>query len=152
MQNSGLRPYFIKETTISSLINAAFSFMFAHAAFGGVDLVTKQELVINAIPQSLFVTFFGVLVPTLLTQRRVKANKIRMLPIRTILLPQNLLFRALVLAIPVALIGGGLHLIATNVLALDEVAGNSAVIWQTIYGAILAWVVTPLGLFIELSK
>ena len=152
MDDASVRKFIIRETGIATLFNMAFSFGFAYLFFKGLEEIPQNTLVIDAIPQSFAVTFFGVLVPSLMTRGKIRAGKLESLPARKSLLPANLFLRVITMAAIAAVAGALLHLLVLRGLQVDQLAQKAALIYKPIYGALLTWVVTPVGLLALLRQ
>jgi len=151
MAEANIRKYIITESVISMLFNAAFSFGFTYFIFSGQQFIPGSELIMDALPQSFFVTFFGALVPTLITRARLRAGKISPQPYRKNFLPDNALLRAINMGILVGIAGFACHFLLLTALAIDSLALSTTLAYKTIFGAILAWIVTPWALHISFT-
>ena len=145
------RKYVITESVISMLFNAAFSFVFTYLVFRGQVSIPNSELVIDALPQSFFVAFFGALVPTMVTRARLRAGKISPLPFRKSYLPGNALLRAISMGILFAVAGFAGHFVLLEALGIDSLALGTVLTYKTLYGAALSWLVTPWALQITFT-
>jgi len=146
MSDANLKGLIFRETCIATLCNMAFSFGFAYLFFRGLEQVPQIDLIVDAIPQSFAVTFFGVLIPSLVTRGKIRAGKLVGLPPRRSFLPGNLFLRVITMSAIAAILGGVLHLVVFFGLQIDQLARNTVLFYKPIYGALLTWVVTPIGL------
>jgi len=151
MAEAQLKKYIITESMISMLFNAAFSFGVTYLVLRSQPVVAKSELIIDALPQSFFVTFFGTLVPTLITRARLRAGKITSQPYRKTFLPNNALLRAISMGIMVGLAGYAIHFLVINAVSIESLALSTTLTYKTLYGAALSWVVTPWALKIAFA-
>ena len=150
--DSFLKKHIYKETLISAIINSVFSFGITYLVLGGAEVIEKQELVIDALPQSFFVTFFGVFIPTLLSRKKIKAGAIATLPYQKSFLPNNAFFRAVSMGLMAAIAGWLLHVVVLNGFGIEQLAINPVFVYKTLYGAVLSFVVTPIALLITLKE
>ena len=150
--DTGIRNYVLRETMVSMLINAALSLGFAWLVFGGSSSVERRDLVFDALPQSFFVAFFGALVPTLLATRRIRSNRIGTLPQRRSWLPANTLARGIAIGGLAAVAGILLHALVLYGLRINELGTRTVLVYKPIYGAVLAWIVTPYALLVVLAE
>lgn len=140
--------YIGRETRVSVAINAVFSLAFYIIFFGfsgPVRIGGVGGFEFDFIPQSFAITLMSVLVPGLLTIRKLAAGKLAPEPGKS-LLPQSLFLRALLMAATAALAG------AAGARVISTIWGTAAISWLTgaaikiIYGILLARIVTPIGL------
>jgi len=150
--NSVIKQHLYNETGISAIINSAFSFGITYLLLGANEVVLRQELVIDALPQSFAVTLFGVFIPTLLTRKKIRAGKLATLPFRKIALPANAFFRAVLMGILAAIFGGLLHLVIFFGLQIEALGIATVFVYKTLYGAALSMVVTPIALLLVLQE
>ena len=146
MAGTTVRKYIITESVISMLFNAVFSFGVTYLFFKGQQLIQKSELIVDALPQTFFVTFFGTLVPTLVTRARLRTGRITSQPYRKTLLPNNALPRAISMGIMVSLAGYAVHFLVINALGIETLTLSATLTYKTLYGAALSWLVTPWAL------
>ncbi len=150
--HSLIRQHVIRETLTSTLINSLFSFTITLLLLGGNEVIARQALVIDAIPQSFFVTFFSVLIPTWLTRKKIRGNKLPTLPFRQTWLPFNGFLRAVCFGVIVAIAGAMLHLVVLSVLQVNQLGIGTIYVYKTIYGAMLSVLVTPYALMVALKE
>jgi hypothetical protein len=141
--------YIFTETAISIVINAAISAGFAFVVFGGraeIGLWGPGGLAIDFAPQSFMIALMSVLVPTALTRRRIRTGTLKPgngLPSR---LPRNLVGRALLVALAATTVLGGIA-VAISAAAWAGPLGFATVLpLKIIYGAAVAFIVTPTAL------
>lgn len=142
------RRYLRFEAAIAAVINGVLSAIFVLATFGGRLDVTNAELVRDAAPQTFFVAMFTILVPGLLTRRRIRAGVIAPLPqARGRRVP--IVLRALLVAAGVTVIAVGLH-----AALLPRLHGGwflpGLLLYKVAYGAALGAVIARLTLPSEL--
>lgn len=93
------------------------------------------------LPQSFMIALMGTLVPGVLTRRKLQAGVVAALP-GTTRLPRNLVVRALSLAVASA----ALVVAVTFATQQESLAFAVALTLKVAYGALLAALITPLGL------
>ncbi len=138
------RRYVTTETLISVVINGMISLAFAWLAFGGSSMVTARALLIDAVPQNAMVALMSVLVPGFLTARRLAAGSVAPLVGQTPGWP--LIARAVATAIAAVFLGVLLHAIAFLIWSPPMIPLSTVMVAKTVYGALLAAVVTPIML------
>ena len=112
--------YVAIEVAIGTLIAIAFSAAFTFAIFGGkaqVALWGTAGLAADTVPHTLGVLLPLVLVPTVITRRRLARGVVDALGTRPAWLPRRLLARALLLTLAGLLLGGGAMLVALKLLS-----------------------------------
>jgi hypothetical protein len=152
---SSIRRYVITETTVSICINVLISALFMGLVFGRntwIELWGGHGLAVDFIPQTFMISAMSVLVPTLLTRRRLARGVLVRSPGGRAPLPGNLALRVMVLAIGLTLTLG-----AAGVLILDLFWTRPLHFWEVfpmklVYGGIVALIATPIGLYIALSE
>lgn len=141
-----MRRYIVIETLISMAINAAFSAGFAFLMFGGraeIGLWGPAGLALDFAPQTFVIAMMSVLVPTVLTRRRVRSGALAPGNGAPSRLPDNLLLRAALVALAATIVLGGA---ATALLAATwtgPLTFSAALLLKIIYGALVALAVTP---------
>lgn len=139
------KSYVFKESAISAVINALFSIVFVFLIFypaSHIAVFGADGLVVDAIPQSLAITFMATLIPTLVTRSRKRKGLVTASPECITWLPKNAVLRALTLAIIIALITVAGHFAVFSLLAIESVSFNTAAIAKVIYGAMLGALIT----------
>jgi hypothetical protein len=150
-----LRAYVVKETAISILINAVLSALFVWLMFGGRSQVAvwgAGNLAFDFVPQTFMISLMSVLVPSALTRKRRRAGAIESCEPVLPSLPRNLALRALLLAIVASLV---LATAAALLLAAVSPAPLAmSAVWplKIVYGALVAVIVTPIGLCVALGE
>ena len=142
------RAYIRRETAISMGINAALSLAFYAAVFGRLDPVPVWGLghwVFDFLPQGFMIGLMSTLVPGAVTARRLSRGEVVRLG-RGSRLPRGLFKRAVVIALAgsagsVAVMAAIALISGLQILPM-AVAATLKVGW----GALLALVVTPIGL------
>lgn len=152
MADATIKRYILRETAVTTLFNMAFSFGFAWFFFRKLEQILQKELIVDAIPQSFAVTFFGVLIPTIITRAKIRRGSIAALQYRPSRLPANPLLRAITMGILAAIGGGLLHLLVLRGLQIEYLSIDTTLIYKPVYGALLTWIVTPVGLWIALAE
>jgi len=135
------RHYVTIETLISVAINMAISIGFAWVAFGSSSFVAARAVVFDAAPQSFMIGLMSVVVPGLLTQRRLAKGQIA--PIEGGAVRCPLAARALGTALFVALAGVALHAALLGLIVAHALEFHTVMALKAGYGALLAAVVTP---------
>ncbi|GAB1265301.1 hypothetical protein [Aurantivibrio infirmus] len=137
-----------KHTLVSCIVNALFSMAFFSIFFRGEpSLVLGQmsKLTIDFLPQALFVGFFSTLPPSILTIKELRAGKVSpgsgsMLP-----LPDNLVFRVIVLALLSLIVFGGGTVLILNFVQPITISFTTGVIMKALYGIVLSALITPIA-------
>lgn len=132
------RRYVRTEMIVAAIINAVLSIVFLLIMFGGQQTIAvggRGGLVVDAVPQTLMIVLMSVLVPTLLTRRRLAAGRIAPLT-GTPRWPRNVLLRGMLAATVAAAIAWILHA-ALMPLTGANWAFQTALSFKTAYGAIL---------------
>ncbi|WP_442680885.1 hypothetical protein ACSBM8_06795 [Sphingomonas sp. ASY06-1R] len=146
--------YIRRETRVSMAINAALSLAFYLLFFGlggPVPIGGLGGFAFDFIPQSFAITLMSVLVPGLLTARKLAAGKLAPQPGKSAL-PRSLWLRGLLMASLAALVGaagGGVLMLACGSAWIAWPAGAAI---KIVYGLLLARIVTPLGLIAALRR
>lgn len=143
------RRYLVVETLISVAINGAISFAFAWLMFHASSAVPARALIADSIPQSFMVALMSVVVPALLTSRRLAAGQIAPLPGKAVRYP--LAVRAIAAALAAVSCGLLLHLAVLAMGAPNSIGFTTLLALKVVYGAGLAAIVTPLMLRIALK-
>lgn len=144
------RRYVAVETLISVVINTAISIGFGWLAFGGASSVATRATILDAVPQSFMITLMSVIVPGLLTSRRIAAGRIAPrvgMPVRW-----PLAVRAIAAAVVAALAGPALNAVVLTRWFPNTIGFESLLAIKAVYGAALAAIVTPLMLRYALQK
>jgi hypothetical protein len=138
------RHYVLIETLISVAINTVISIGFVWLAFGGSSSVAVRALILDAVPQSFMITLMSVLVPGMLTARRLKSGRIAAIPSSS--MPWPLGLRALFAAIIAVALGVAVHLVGLSWWSPAAVSFPAVLAIKVAYGAALVAIVTPLML------
>lgn len=146
------KKYIALETLISSIVNGCFSFIFAYLAFQKFSVIHSNQILLDVIPQSLFVTFFAILVPTLITRHRLKKLTISPLSYRSNLWPNHALLRALMGGIAVAVLATGCHFFILKVLPVETFSLHSVLFYKVVYGVALSAMITPKAVLLSLTE
>jgi hypothetical protein len=145
---SGHRGYVAVETAISLAINVALSGAFAWAVFGHravIAVAGASGYAVDFLPQTFMISLMSILVPTLLTRRRLAAGKLAPAAGRP-WAPARLVIRAPVGALAATVVVGGGALLASLWGAPGSLAFGHLLVLKLVYGALVAGLVTPLGL------
>lgn len=149
---SELKGYIYKETAISAGFNAIFSVLFTVLVFSGESPIPRNALVADAGPQSFFVAFFAVFVPTLLTRRRRRSGLGFTVDNRQWPVPYNVFARAILCGLVAALVGVVGHYLLLGVAGMESISFTAALVYKGLYGIALTLLVTPIALCIALSE
>lgn len=160
MAQSTSSRYIRVETAISVGINSVLSavaFLIVFGAEGPVPIWGAGGLVLDGLPQGFMIALMGTLVPGLLTARRLRSGTVEPVPAISdslaARLPKNLVALALTLAVVTALVGTAVFALACLLTARAQVESwTLALIVKIAFGAILALVVTPIGLRAALAR
>lgn len=141
-------PYTIKETLISSIINALFSVAFFTAMFhnepelilGGVTGLTMDFL-----PQTFFVGLFAALPSSLLTLKRLKTGSITPVARKKLPLPNSLPIRIGCLALGSFVFFGGGSVLLLSLLGPIELSFKTALVMKAVFGILITIIITPLA-------
>jgi hypothetical protein len=150
MQISGLsagqRRYIAVEMVISCVVAVLFSAGFTLALFGGqqqVELWGRHGLAIDTVPHTLGILLPAVLVPTLITRRRVSNGKVDGLRSASAWVPRHLLLRTLLLATSGLAVFGGLLVVALELSKVSSLPFATVLVLKIVYGALVALAATP---------
>jgi hypothetical protein len=149
------RKYLLIETLISVIVNSLLSLFFAWVVFGkreNVDLWGPGGFAIDFLPQSFMVALMSMLVPGLLTRRRLRAGKIAPLQGLGLPMPRNMLLRALLMALLAVLVFGSLGVLLSSALWLGPVSVKTVLALKVIYGAVISAPITLVALRAELAQ
>ena len=138
---SAHRRYIVIETLISIAINTMISICIAWLIFGGSASVSPRALVLDAAPQSFMIVLMSVVVPGILTRRRIARGQIA--PIAGPRPRYSLAARAIAMAMISAVAGVALHAVLLGSLTPDVWDLRHAIALKAAYGAALAAAVTP---------
>ena len=124
--NAAQQRYVVIEMAIGTLIAIAFSAAFTFAIFGGkaqVALWGNEGLAADTLPHTLGVLVPLVLVPTLITRRRLARGGVDALGSRPAWMPRRLLPRTLLLTLLGLLLGGGAMVGTLHFLGVESLPG-----------------------------
>jgi len=139
---SAPQKYILKETAISSVINALFSVLFVFVVFGGQSSVSLQGasgLLFDSIPQGIAIGFMGAFFPSFLTRKRIATGALS-LPTRastSSFLPLMPVLRALLFAIAGALVSLAVFAVPTFVIGIATLTFLQVLLLKTLWGALL---------------
>ena len=147
------RRYVAAETAISVVINVALSAAFAWAMFGGRDVIAAggaKGFAVDFLPQTFMISLMSVVVPTLLTRKRLSSGRLDGVEVSRPPLP--LWMRAPLMAITATLLIGGASTLLSPTLAPNGLGFWALLPIKLIYGAVVAILLTPLGLVLALRE
>lgn len=147
-----LSAHLFRETGVSSVVSAVISFVAAWLTFRGEEAVESAAMAFDALPQTFFVALASMLIPALLTARRIRIGRLdpgpRAEPRPTLTLLLSVLCLAAGLALLAWLIQGYL-LALTGQDAWDPLPFLAA---KTTYGGLLAACLTPLAIRFSIRR
>jgi hypothetical protein len=150
-----MRRYIAIETAISVVINVGFSALFFFLVFGRTEQIAlwgPGGFAFDYFPQTFMITLMGVIVPTILTRKRVSAGKVpRRESAFADRLPRNVVLRALLLGAVAAAVLGAVAVLITDSLWSGQPAHSDLRLLKLAYGAVVAAIMTPIGLVAALS-
>jgi hypothetical protein len=141
MMTAAQRRYIMIETLISIAINTMISVCIAWLVFGGSASVARRALVLDAAPQSFMIVLMSVVVPGVLTRRRMARGQIA--PIAGPRPRYSLAVRAIATAMILAVAGVALHVVLLGSLTPQVWDLRHVIALKATYGAALAAAVTP---------
>lgn len=145
---SDVQSYIRRETMVGIVVSLVLSPTVYLAGFYGQDPVQlwgAGNWLFDFLPQSFMIALMASLAPGAITLRRIARGSV-MTVAGTSMLPRGLVARSLVLAVLSAAIGSGFFAAICLGFGLETLAATPALLVKTIYGGLLAAVVTPLGL------
>ncbi len=137
-----------KETCLSVAINAILSLVFFLLVFGlrePAPVWGVGNFAFDFLPQSFMIAFMSALVPGALALRKLRTGQINVWQGKS-RLPKTQLARALFLAVISAALGVAAAATLLGLSGREMVAWGAALAIKIAYGALLAAVVTPIGL------
>lgn len=140
--------YVRRQTSVGVIIASVLTVLLFFVVFGGLATIPTWGpggWVFDFLPQSFMIASMGTLVPGVLTRRKLRAGVVAALP-GTTRLPRNLVVRALSLAVASAALGTALVAAVTFATQQESLAFAVALTLKVAYGALLAALITPLGL------
>jgi hypothetical protein len=150
-----MRRYIAIETAISVVINVGFSVLFFFLVFGRTEQIAlwgPGGFAFDYFPQTFMITLMSVIVPTILTRKRVIARKVaRRESAFAPRLPMNVVLRALLLAAVAAAVLGAVAVLITDNLWSGQPAHSDLRVLKMAYGAVVAAIMTPFALIAALS-
>ncbi|MBI1684095.1 hypothetical protein [Caulobacter hibisci] len=148
------RRYVAVETAVSVVINIILSGAFTWLFFGGrtsIAYAGPHGYGVDVFPQTFAIALMSVLVPSLLTRKRLASGKAQPLA-GAGWLPARLVLRAPLLAVAATtLLGGGFYGLGQFGLP-QTVTVSTLLAIKLVYGALVAVVVTPIGLIAALKE
>lgn len=140
--------YILKETLISTIINALFSIAFFAALFhnepelifGGMSGLTMDFL-----PQTFFVGLFAALPSSLLTLKRLRIGTLSPSGMKSVPLPSQLPVRIISLALGSLILFGGGAVLLLSLSGPMEVSFASALVIKAVYSILITIIITPLA-------
>jgi hypothetical protein len=149
------RAYLVKETLISIAINSVLSALFVWLVFGRAQIVPVSGaggLSLDFLPQTFMISLMSVLVPSLLTRKRRRAGAVEGCEPVLPWLPRNLPLRALLIAVMATILFSGAATLLLNAVVEDSLTMASVWPMKIAYGALIAVIVTPIGLCVTLGE
>jgi hypothetical protein len=150
-----MRRYIALETAISVVINVGFSALFFFLVFGRTEQIAlwgPGGFAFDYFPQTFMITLMSVIVPTILTRKRALAGKVtRRESAFSNRLPRNVVLRALLLAAVAAVLLGAVAVFITDSLWSGQPTHSDLRLLKMAYGAVVAAIMTPIGLVAALS-
>lgn len=138
------RRYLAGETIIGAVINAVLSVAFVFIVFGGRTVVPvwgAGGLVLDAVPQTLMVSLMSMLVPGLLTRKRLLQGKVAGALPPTI---GAIVRRSIVVALVLAVMLTGVQCLLLS-LGPQSYSFGAVLTGKMVYGAILGAAVARYG-------
>ena len=150
-----MRRYIAIETAISVVINVGFSALFFYLVFGRserIELWGPHGFAFDYFPQTFMITLMAVIVPTILTRKRANSGKVaRRESAIGARLPRNVVLRALLLAALAAVVMGAVAVWITDSFWSGDPTHLKLLELKMAYGAVVAAIMTPIGLIAALS-
>ena len=149
--------YILKETLISSIINALFSIAFFVAMFHNkTELILggTSGLTMDFLPQAFFVGLFAALPSSLLTLKRLRTGAVSPVGKKRLPLPQSLPVRLGCLTLASLILFGGGTVLILSLSGPMELSFVTALVVKAVYGILITIIITPLavGYLISLSS
>ncbi|WP_317929547.1 hypothetical protein [Halioxenophilus sp. WMMB6] len=140
------------ETLISAVINGVISAAITLAMFSSLSVVPIVEVIKDSIPQTFFVSFFSVAIPTFIIRARLKSGRVLPVAHRPNRWPQATILRAIVIALLLTLLLATVHFLAFSPMRELTVGFTSLLAFKVVYGLLLSAFVTPWALWLALSE
>lgn len=137
--------YIAVETGISIAINGAISAGMFQLLLGGQPVIARSAGIVDTVPQTFMIALMSALVPGFVTRRRVAAGVVRPRIGTGLRLPQNLVARALLVAIVATILLGGLAILSLIAIAPDPIPNTPFFVAKIAYGMLVAAIVTPVA-------
>ncbi|MEE4023619.1 hypothetical protein V1Y59_11070 [Gordonia sp. PKS22-38] len=153
MSTNQQRAYIRRETAISIAINTAMSLLFFLLVFGfgqPVQVWGIGNYVFDFVPQGFVIALMATLVPGAKINKALREGRLTRGAGHS-RLPARLWQRALVVAVASALTGTALAAVVMALVGSSELSVGVALAGKMVFGAILAAVITPLGMRAALS-
>ena len=145
--------YLAVETAISMVINSLLSLAFAWLIFHGHDHVAISGpggLVRDAGPQTFMIALMGTLVPSMITRQRIRAGHLDAWLQRHSGASQGrgstIFLRALIIAVAAMVLGLAINQNTLPLLFPVGLAYERVLLFKTVYGLLVALLVTPLAI------
>jgi hypothetical protein len=142
------RKYVLIESLIGATIGAIFSLAFTLTLFGGhtaVPLWGVKGIIIDAIPHTFMIALPSMLVPTLLTRRRIKHGAVEQLLSNHKTRLSNVMPRSVAVAIVATALGTGLYALILPNLTPATWSSAWVIAFKTAYGALVGLVISRLA-------
>lgn len=136
--------YLAVETAIGAVINAVLSLAFVLLIFGRMTMVPvfgAGGLIVDAVPQTLMVSLMSMLVPGLLTRKRLREGKVAGAPPPGIV---TIVARAVIVALVAMVVLTGLQFMILS-LGPSAYPFGAVLVAKMLYGAILGALVARYG-------
>ena len=140
--------YILKETLISSIINALFSIAFFVAMFHNQPELTlggTSGLTMDFLPQAFFVGLFAALPSSLLTVKRLRTGAVSPDEKKRLPLPQSLPVRLVCLTLGSLIVFGGGAVLILSLSSPMELSFAAALAVKAVYGILITIIITPLA-------
>ena len=140
--------YTLKETLISSIINALFSIAFFVAMFHNepqLIIGEASDLTLDFLPQTFFVGLFAALPSSLLTLKRLKKGILSPSGKKRLPLPNSLPVRIACLSLGSLILFGGGAVVVLSLLGPMELGFATALVIKAAYSILVTIIITPLA-------
>jgi hypothetical protein len=147
--------YLAGETSVSIVINVVISAIFMFAVFGRTPLLVlwgPHGLALDFLPQTFMISAMSILVPTLITRRRIGRGAIARRPPPPPRILRPLALRIVLLAALLTITLGGIAVVILSAWWTGPIRFWQAFPMKLLYGALVALIATPIGVSIALSE
>lgn len=136
--------YIAIESLIGAVICLGLSVFFVWLMFHGQRHIEVGPLIIDSAPQTFMIALMTMLVPTLITRKRVKSGAAPAAD-GSVRLPRNALVRSLVIALAALVIGFTANAAGFLLLAPDGLPYPAALAAKAAYGAALGAIIASIA-------